>query len=87
MVSLEILPSSQWLWGGILYGIFSLFLIKPLLLRLSQSRLADAEQHGLILLLLALGAYFTDTIGLYSVFGAFILGLTIPRERNGEKNR
>jgi Kef-type K+ transport system membrane component KefB len=34
---------------------------------------------GLITVLLCIGAWFTDTIGLYSVFGAFILGLAIPR--------
>lgn len=33
-----------------------------------------------MLLLLALGACFTDLVGLYSVFGAFFLGLVIPRD-------
>jgi Kef-type K+ transport system membrane component KefB len=73
------------LGGGLLYGVFCFFVIKPLLLRLAHSRLPDAEQLGLILLLLALGAYFTDTIGLYSVFGAFILGITVPRGGLAEK--
>ena len=29
--------------------------------------------------ILAVGAWFTDTVGIYSVFGAFILGASIPR--------
>jgi Kef-type K+ transport system membrane component KefB len=31
------------------------------------------------LILLALAAWFTDTLGIYAVFGAFILGANLPR--------
>jgi Kef-type K+ transport system membrane component KefB len=32
-----------------------------------------------VLCLLAVGAWFTDVIGIHSVFGAFVLGVSIPR--------
>ncbi len=34
---------------------------------------------ALTLIALAFGAWFTDTVGIHSVFGAFILGAAIPR--------
>ncbi|MFN7315829.1 MAG: cation:proton antiporter [Phycisphaerae bacterium] len=32
-----------------------------------------------VMILLALGAYTTDAIGIYAVFGAFIMGVAVPR--------
>ena len=37
------------------------------------------ERLGMLLVCLALGAWFTDQIRLYAVFGAFILGACVPR--------
>lgn len=37
------------------------------------------ERLGLLLVCLALGAWFTDQIRLFAVFGAFILGACVPR--------
>jgi Kef-type K+ transport system membrane component KefB len=37
------------------------------------------ERLGMLLVCLALGAWFTDQIRLYAVFGAFILGVCVPR--------
>ena len=37
------------------------------------------ERLGLLLICLALGAWFTDQIRLFAVFGAFILGVCVPR--------
>lgn len=34
---------------------------------------------AVVLVLLALGAWFTDFIGVHAVFGAFVLGLAVPR--------
>jgi Kef-type K+ transport system membrane component KefB len=58
-------------------------LARPLLGRLN----GIAERHGgvpswmlaTVLSTLALGAWFTDMVGIYSVFGAFVLGAGIPR--------
>ncbi len=69
--------------GGALYAWGVLVLAKPLLRKLG----AIAERAGrvepamlfTILLTLMLAAWFTDTIGIYAVFGAFLLGVAIPR--------
>jgi Kef-type K+ transport system membrane component KefB len=37
------------------------------------------ERFGLLLICLALGAWFTDQIRLFAVFGAFFLGVFVPR--------
>jgi Kef-type K+ transport system membrane component KefB len=37
------------------------------------------ERLGMLLVCLAIGAWFTDQIRLYAVFGAFILGVCVPR--------
>jgi len=39
----------------------------------------DHAMFGLTLVLLMLAAWFTDSIGIYAVFGAFILGSAFPR--------
>jgi Kef-type K+ transport system membrane component KefB len=72
------------LGGGLVYAGFCLFIIRPLL----RGRFTDPsrpESLALLMLLLAIGAWVTDMIGLYSVFGAFILGLSIPRGDPAEK--
>ena len=66
--------------GAILYVAVCLLLIKPLIQFLRARVASEAELFSLMLLLLALGASFTDLVGLYSVFGAFFLGLVIPRD-------
>lgn len=38
-----------------------------------------------VLILLALASWYTDRIGIYAVFGAFILGLAMPRGRFNER--
>ena len=69
--------------GGIAYVAITLALIKPLLARCEHwlhkdDKLAEA---GLVigLALMALGAWFTDLIGLHAVFGAFVMGAAMPR--------
>jgi Kef-type K+ transport system membrane component KefB len=73
--------------GGLAYCILVLTIGRKLLARLASS------QHGrpssdwpvrpghfaIVLIALALGAWFTDTIGVHAVFGAFVLGLAMPR--------
>ena len=66
--------------GAILYVAVCLLLIKPLIRFLRARVASEAELFSLMLLLLALGASFTDLVGLYSVLGAFFLGLVIPRD-------
>lgn len=69
--------------GGIAYVSLVLLVIRPLLERWSRGvkargTLADGE-FVFCLALLALGAWFTDAIGLHAVFGAFIMGAAMPR--------
>ena len=47
----------------------------------------DNTMFGLTLVLLMLAAWFTDTIGIYAVFGAFALGAAFPRGPFAERLR
>jgi Kef-type K+ transport system membrane component KefB len=69
--------------GGIAYVNLVLLIVRPLLKR----RARDIEQRGhlsdqefaICVVLLAIGAWFTDAIGLHGVFGAFNMGIAMPR--------
>jgi len=69
--------------AGLAYVAFTLGVIRPLLARLQHLLQEDGEltETGLVigLALMALGAWFTDLIGLHAVFGAFIMGAAMPR--------
>ena len=69
--------------GGIGFVTVTLLLIKPLLARLEKHVITDhvLSEAGLVLglALMALGAWFTDLIGLHAVFGSFVMGAAIPR--------
>lgn len=69
--------------GGLAYVAFTLGLLRPVLVRarpwmINSGALTEA---GLVccIALMALGAWFTDSIGLHSVFGAFVMGAAMPR--------
>ncbi len=69
--------------GGAAYVVVALFLLRPLLERV-RPWLVKSEtltEAGLVvgLGLMALGAWFTDMIGLHAVFGAFVMGAAMPR--------
>lgn len=69
--------------GGILYAAVILFIVRPLLLRLT----ANVERHNgisgpmlsFVLILVMICAWITDSIGIYAIFGGFILGIAMPR--------
>ena len=70
--------------GGIAYGAVVLLVVRPLLARLlepvnRQSNSMSGAVLGGILMLLMLGAWITDLVGIYAVFGAFIMGIAMPR--------
>jgi len=69
--------------GGVLYVSVALLVIRPMLHRIQNWFLTDGQltESGLTMCiaLMALGAWFTDLIGLHAVFGAFIMGTAIPR--------
>jgi Kef-type K+ transport system membrane component KefB len=69
--------------GGILYAVIMIFLGRPVF-RLFNRPFAKnkAIQMGtlsLLLFVLMLCACFTDAVGIYSIFGAFIVGVVMPR--------
>ncbi|MBI5770763.1 MAG: cation:proton antiporter [Verrucomicrobia bacterium] len=71
------------LGGGTAYVAVVLLPVRRILERWAErielrGRLADSEFVG-CLSLLALGAWFTDMIGLHAVFGAFVMGAAMPR--------
>ena len=73
-------------FGGALgYAALVFGPLRPYLRRLAREADAAGEvtqsAFGAILLLLMLGAWFTDWAGVHSVFGAFILGAAVPRGR------
>jgi K+:H+ antiporter len=69
--------------GGLFYAVLVFTVARPQLGRLNTA----AEDHGsiapwmlaTILTALSFGAWFTDAVGIYSVFGAFVLGAATPR--------
>ena len=69
--------------GGIAYAVITLLIVKPLLRPLGTI----AERHegisgsvlAFVLMLVMLCAWVTDTIGIYAIFGGFILGIAMPR--------
>lgn len=69
--------------GGAGYVTLVLMLLKPLLARYKQLfvRSGELSEAGLVvfLALMALGAWFTDRVGLHAVFGAFVMGAAVPR--------
>ncbi|WP_111510469.1 cation:proton antiporter [Mycobacterium kyogaense] len=74
--------------GGLFYLLFMIYLGRPLLARLETwTPRRDSERTGglpiaklsIVLLVLLTASWFTDLVGIYSVFGAFVAGLMMPR--------
>lgn len=69
--------------GGIVYALIILFVGRPLLHPLGK--LAERQKGisgamlAVVLMLVMLCGWLTDTIGIYSIFGGFILGIAMPR--------
>ena len=69
--------------GGVGFVAVALLVVRPLLARWARGieargQLSDGEFVA-CLALMALAAGFTDWIGLHAVFGAFIMGIALPR--------
>ena len=69
--------------GGTIYAVLVLTLGRRLLRRLGRmaEKSGDVSQQmiAVVLMVVMLGAWFTDVIGIYAVFGAFIMGIAMPR--------
>jgi Kef-type K+ transport system membrane component KefB len=69
--------------GGLAYVAITLLVVRPFLARAKTWVVSDGTLNdaGLVfgLVLMTLGAFFTDLIGLHAVFGAFVMGAAMPR--------
>jgi Kef-type K+ transport system membrane component KefB len=69
--------------GGIAFGLFAFFILKPLLARagtwVDRRQAYDSIALPGALMLLSVSAWYTDWVGIYAVFGAFVLGAAMPR--------
>lgn len=75
--------------GGLAYLLFMIYVGRPLLSRLATStpRRDDIERTGdvpiahltIVLVVVLAASWFTDAVGIYSVFGAFVAGAVMPR--------
>lgn len=69
--------------GGVLYAVVVVGVLRPALRPIGK--LADkpggvpTHALGLVLAGLMTAAWYTDDVGIYAVFGAFIFGLSMPR--------
>jgi Kef-type K+ transport system membrane component KefB len=70
--------------GGAAYAIVALGAMLPLLSawesKISLRLRSKGSLLGAAMILLCLGASFTDYVGIYAVFGAFVLGVAMPRK-------
>lgn len=69
--------------GGLVYLLIvstaGKFLLDKLAAKVETEGELTGKTFALILTTLMLGAWFTDFVGIYAVFGAFILGVFMPR--------
>ena len=75
--------------GGSVLLVALTFTIGKRLLGVIATRAERSEgdsrlMFGWMLVLLMLAAWYTDTIGIYAVFGAFVLGAAVPRGKFSE---
>lgn len=85
------------IFGGVGYLLFMLYVGRPLLARLETWTpvRADVERTGglpiahtsVVLLVVLTASWFTDVVGIYSVFGAFVAGAVMPRGQLVERLR
>lgn len=69
--------------GGLLYGVTVLSIGRKLLGYLDRAVAQQGRMRSVhfsvVLICLMVGAWYTDYVGIYAVFGAFILGIAMPR--------
>jgi K+:H+ antiporter len=75
--------------GGVMYTVAALFGLRPALVplgrRVERSGVMGYPMLSFILTLAMLGSWYTDRIGIYAVFGAFVLGTAMPRGKFAEE--
>jgi Kef-type K+ transport system membrane component KefB len=70
--------------GGASFAMVCFLIVKPIMGRAERLMIHEGRltESGVVvgLVMMALGAWFTDLIGLHAVFGAFMMGAAMPRE-------
>jgi Kef-type K+ transport system membrane component KefB len=80
MVHAQGLLSVAWTIGmTLLFAAAMLMVVRPLLLYADQHMRSKQLLVVLSLILLLLSAYVTNAIGIHPVFGAFLMGIVLPR--------
>ena len=78
-------PNYIWMaiGGGILFAVLILTIGKRLFVRLGEQVEREGKMSNGVfvfsMLFLLAGAYITDAVGIYAVFGAFLIGAAMPR--------
>jgi len=71
--------------GTVIFILVAVFVLRPLFARLGRQverrGALDPGSMALVLLVATSCAWFTETIGIHAVFGAFVFGLMMPRGR------
>ncbi|MBO3460488.1 cation:proton antiporter [Aetokthonos hydrillicola Thurmond2011] len=67
--------------GGIVFTVTMLFFGRPIFRLFDHPNIKNNTRRilSVLFLILMLGAWFTDVIGIYSIFGAFMVGAVMPR--------
>ncbi|SRR6266702_2566373 len=75
-------PTSAILTVGLtlLFIVFMYTIVRPLLVYADQRIHSKQLLIALILILLLLSAYITNAIGIHPIFGAFLMGIILPRK-------
>jgi Kef-type K+ transport system membrane component KefB len=70
--------------GALIFIGITMLILKPMLkkagTKVQNKGFMSQDQFALVMIALLLAAIATDKVGLYSVFGGFILGLAMPRD-------
>jgi Kef-type K+ transport system membrane component KefB len=71
-------PVTKAIAGAVIYVIVLALIIRPLLDRYLRRPVSPQAVFLITMTLVLAGAWFTSSIGLYAVFGAFSIGLVMP---------
>jgi Kef-type K+ transport system membrane component KefB len=86
LASAKAWPFAKALVGALVFAAILVFVIRPLLERYLRRPGLSAQTALLTtVVLLMAAAWFTTSIGLYAVFGAFSIGLVMPPELAGDQ--
>jgi Kef-type K+ transport system membrane component KefB len=87
LASSRLWPFTKAIGGAVLLAVVLVFIVRPLLNRYLRPSLAPQTVLLVTMTLALAGSWFTSSIGLYTVFGAFSVGLVMPPAAAGEESQ